>query len=95
MKFDFTNRNILILGSSSGIGFEAAKQLAIDHGNVCLVGRDLQKLQKAYKNVNQINPNGKNIYICADLTKQDSAEYIWQESGSSVVIDGGVTKKYF
>ncbi len=80
MNFDFSNRNIIVLGSSSGIGFEVAKQLAILNANVCLVGRDAEKLQKSYAQINQLNKaNNKNIYICLDLTKENAVNQIWQE----------------
>jgi 3-oxoacyl-[acyl-carrier protein] reductase len=78
MQLDFSNRNIIVLGSSDGIGFQVALQLAKNNANVCLVGRDIAKLETAYARVNEASVIGhENIYIKCDLTEVDSADEIW------------------
>lgn len=78
MLLDFSNRNVIILGSSDGIGFEVALQLAKNNANVCIVGRDLAKLENAFNKINESSRNNhKNICINCDLTKPDSVDEIW------------------
>lgn len=81
MKLDFTNRNVLILGSSRGIGYGVAEKLAKNGANVCLVGRNAEKLKQALAHINQQanTQNGKNIYVECDLSEKGAAEYIHEQ----------------
>lgn len=88
MELKFNNRNILVLGSSSGIGYQVAKELALAGANVCLVGRDLSKLKLAYsKIIEQAKENHRHMYVCCDLMQADAPELIW-ESICSNWVDG-------
>ena len=80
MKLDFMNRNVLVLGSSQGIGYGVAEKLAINGANVCLVGRNAEKLEHALLQINQrAGQNGKNIYVECDLGEKNAAQYIHEE----------------
>lgn len=80
MNITFTNRNIVILGGSKGIAFEAAKQLASDGANICLVGRDLPRLEASYaKLAENILDNNKHIYVNCDLMHSNAVEFIWEK----------------
>lgn len=43
----FTNKNILITGGSSGIGFAIAEKCILCGGTVCITGRNISKLEAA------------------------------------------------
>jgi 3-oxoacyl-[acyl-carrier protein] reductase len=81
MKLDFTNRNILVLGSSQGIGYGVAEKLALNGANICLVGRDIEKLKQSLAQINQQTPiqNSKNMYVECDLNEKNAAEYIHEQ----------------
>lgn len=78
MSFNFKGRNAVVLGASSGIGFEVARQLAISGANVCLVASNKEKLQKAYDEICVLGGE-LNIRSCVDLTKKDAVENLWLE----------------
>ncbi len=61
------NKNILITGSSQGIGLSIAKCFAINH-NVYITGRYTEKLEKL------CNENNFAGFISADLSKENAAE---------------------
>ena len=82
MKLDFINRNVLILGSSQGIGYGVAEKLANNGANVCLVGRNAEKLKHALLQINQGIDNtqkSKNIYVQCDLSEKGAARYIHEQ----------------
>lgn len=81
MKLDFTNRNIVVLGSSQGIGYGVAENLAINGANVCLVGRNTEKLKHALLQINQKSgtQKGNNIYVQCDLSEKNAAQYIHEQ----------------
>lgn len=81
MKLDFINRNILVLGSSQGIGYAVAEKLANNGANVCLVGRDAEKLKQALAQINQRagTQTGKNIWVQCDLSEKGAAQYIYEQ----------------
>ena len=59
-------RTVLITGASEGIGFEIAKQFAINKYQLILVARNEEKLARAY---NQLSPYTKVLTIPTDLTE--------------------------
>jgi 3-dehydrosphinganine reductase len=70
MKNYFLDKNIIITGGSSGIGFALAKE-CIDFGaKVWILGRDENKLQQAKLNINSDSLN----IIAADVTKLDQLQ---------------------
>ena len=56
---DFTNKNVVITGGSTGIGFATAKAFIHAGANVWITGRNAQNLQKAASEIN--SPNLKTI----------------------------------
>lgn len=79
MKFDFSKRNIVVLGSSKGIGFATAKALVNNNANVCIVGRNQPALEYALTRLNPINKSHNNISVCCDLTDESSIDNLWQQ----------------
>ena len=61
--------NILITGGTSGIGFNAAKNLATDsRNNLFIIGNNKTKGENAVKNLLQISKNKNVTYIKCDLS---------------------------
>jgi len=52
LEMDFLNKNVVITGGSSGIGFASAKAFIKAGANVWITGRNADKLQKAAEAIN-------------------------------------------
>lgn len=64
--------NIIITGASSGIGFEAALEFALDSKNKILcIARSADKLRKLHEIANGINPDCTLIPVAFDLVNDD------------------------
>ncbi len=62
-------KNILITGGTSGIGFNAAKNLATDsRNNLFIIGNNKTKGENAVKNLLEISKNKNVSYIKCDLS---------------------------
>nr|CAG4718411.1 unnamed protein product [Naegleria fowleri] len=58
----------IVTGSSRGIGFHIAKQLALHHGHaVVLTGSNVEKLKQAHDEISK--EGGVCSYVCVDLSK--------------------------
>ena len=53
----YKNKVVIITGGSSGIGKEIAKQILMCEGSVLITGRNANKLQETYNELQQISPN--------------------------------------
>ncbi|MCB0507802.1 MAG: SDR family NAD(P)-dependent oxidoreductase, partial [Bacteroidetes bacterium] len=70
---------ILITGASSGLGLEAAKQLAKQGNEIILLCRNKEKGNDALKTIEEFSGN-KNLHLyTANLSSQKSIEKIAQE----------------
>ena len=49
-----TNNNVLVTASSHGLGYAIAKKFSDNNHGVILHGRDLKKIEKARKSINNI-----------------------------------------
>ena len=62
-------KNILITGGTSGIGFNASKNLVTDsRNNLFIIGNNKTKGENAVKNLLQISKNKNVSYIKCDLS---------------------------
>lgn len=71
-------KNVLITGTTSGIGKALAEKFASEKMNVILVARDRKKLeqqQSFLQNQYQVKVN----YILYDLTKEDAVDFIIEQ----------------
>lgn len=66
----FENKNVLITGGSSGIGFALAKLFLQNDARVWIIARDENKLKNAVKELSQINSFCK--YFVADVSNIDA-----------------------
>lgn len=66
--------NIIITGASSGIGFEAALEFALDNKNkVLCIARSAEKLRKLHEIAKGINPDCTLLPVAFDLVNDDYA----------------------
>lgn len=65
-------KHLLITGANSGIGFEAAKVLAMKGASVTLAVRDLNKGQQAVEEIQKVDPNASLSLIKLDLSDLSS-----------------------
>jgi 3-oxoacyl-[acyl-carrier protein] reductase len=81
-------KNYFLLGASKGIGFGIAKELVNKNNKVFLGSRSTENLEKAERELNQIQ-NNSTFYKSVDITNYPSVEE-WFNKGISILkhIDG-------
>jgi gluconate 5-dehydrogenase len=68
-------KRVLITGSSSGIGFELAKGFCAAGATVILNGRNVERLEMAARNLQQLSPAAGNVLqVCFDVTDEAAAQ---------------------
>ena len=94
-------KNILITGSTDGIGFETAKSLAAEGHHIWLHGRSLEKTRAAEQRLLQVVPRGQFSHFACDLAdfaqiRSASADLLRSLSRLDVLINNaGVYLKDF
>lgn len=86
------NRNILITGGASGIGFAIAKRCAEEGANVIIVGRNKERLREAAKHISRckmLSFDLNDIEALPNLIEQ--AEKILENSIDSLVLNAGIS----
>ncbi|PKO18501.1 MAG: 3-oxoacyl-ACP reductase [Chloroflexi bacterium HGW-Chloroflexi-10] len=80
MDLNLKGKIAAVMGSSKGLGFEAARFLLMDDATVIINSRNEVNLALARKKLE--TENGKNIYsIVGDVTKPEFANYFAEEIG--------------
>jgi len=75
MASEFANKVVLITGSSSGIGADAAVRFSSYGAKVVVTGRNVDKLNKVTQKCNKVSPNGnKALQVAGDITNNDDAK---------------------
>ncbi len=69
-------KNILVTGATSGIGFRAALDLAGKGANVIGAGRDAARCESARQRILSHYPRAKIIYLVADLSEQNQVIFL-------------------
>ena len=79
MDLGLRNKNVLITGSTNGLGKSIAKIMAEEGANVIISGRNetaAKQLAEEIKRTNQVQA----IPITADLSKENAAESLFEQS---------------
>ena len=76
---NLSENTILIIGGSSGIGFEMAKELLKRNNKVIITGRNEQRLQKVRDELDGV------VAIKSDISNSDDIKELYQQ----IEKDGG------
>jgi len=71
MNLDLSGKTALVCGSTQGLGYASAKELALLGANIILMARNKEKLIEAAASLPK-NPTQNHGFLVADFT--DSAE---------------------
>lgn len=72
-EFDFTNKVVLITGSSGGLGSNFAREFAKRGANVVVTGRNTEAVQKVAAECTSLSPTSAQAFpYVADVTKRES-----------------------
>ncbi len=71
-KFDLSGKNILVTGASSGIGKQAAIDIAKNGANCIITGRDTARLQETFDELK----SGNHQLFVADLTEDEKVDFL-------------------
>jgi NAD(P)-dependent dehydrogenase (short-subunit alcohol dehydrogenase family) len=86
------NRNILVTGGGSGIGFAIAKRCAEEGANVVIVGRNEKRLQEAASNISGCKILSFDVTHINQLpTLLNRAEEVMGQDIDSLVLNAGVS----
>src|SRR5205085_105440 len=71
MNLDLTGRTAIVCGSTQGLGYASAIELALSGANVILVARNAEKLQSAVKT---LSTSGRQVhgYLTADFSDPEN-----------------------
>ena len=79
MDLGLTNKVVLVVASSKGLGKAVAKELAKEGANVMLTSRSAESLKKAAEEI-QEEAKGKIAYFPADITKPEDIKSLVKET---------------
>jgi NAD(P)-dependent dehydrogenase (short-subunit alcohol dehydrogenase family) len=74
MKIDLTGKTAVVTGSTSGIGFAIAQELAGAGARVILNGRGKDRVEAAVARLRESAPGGEILGVAADLATAEGAE---------------------
>lgn len=79
MNLDLQNKNVLITGSTNGLGKTLAYQFAMEGANPIIVGRNKNNVDALTKHIHD-DFHVKSFGICTDLSLQGNPEKLFQEA---------------
>ena len=79
MDLGLTNKVVLVVASSKGLGKAVAKELAKEGANVMLTSRSAESLKKAAEEIQQ-EAKGEIVYFPADITKPEDIKALVKET---------------
>ena len=79
MNLELTGKTALVSGSTKGIGFAIARQLALEGARVILNGRSEQAVAAALAQIRQASPTADVAGFARDLSTAQAAEQLFQQ----------------
>ena len=74
MNLELTNKTALVSGSTKGIGFAIASQLAVEGARVIVNGRSENAVDSALQQIRQQVPNANADGFAGDLSTEKAVE---------------------
>ena len=71
-RFDYTAKNVVVVGGTSGINLQVAIQFAKAGANVTVASRSVDKVNAAVELLNQANPNAIHLGVSFDVRDNDA-----------------------
>ena len=79
MEIGLTNKNVVVMASSQGLGKAIALEFAKEGTNVFLTSRNEASLQKTAEEIKQLSGNDQIYYQTCDMSSADDIEKLFQE----------------
>ncbi len=79
MEIGLTNKNVVVMASSKGIGKATALEFAKEGANVFLSSRSEASLQETAEEIKQLSGNDRVYYQTCDMSSADDIEKLFQE----------------
>lgn len=76
MQLNLTDKTALVSGSTKGIGFAIANQLAAEGARVIVNGRSEKAVSDALEQIRRVTPNAKAEGFAGDLSKPESVSVL-------------------
>ena len=70
--FDYTGKNVVVVGGTSGINLQVAIAFAKAGANVAVASRSIDKVNAAVAQLNQANPNAIHLGVSFDVRDNDA-----------------------
>jgi len=70
--FDYTGKNVVVVGGTSGINLQVAIQFATAGANVAVASRSVDKVNAAVELLIQANPNASHLGVSFDVRDNDA-----------------------
>ncbi|GGP57740.1 SDR family oxidoreductase [Shewanella saliphila] len=70
--FDYTGKNVVVVGGTSGINLQVAIAFAKAGANVAVASRSIDKVNAAVTQLNQANPNAVHMGVSFDVRDNDA-----------------------
>lgn len=84
MDYPLAEKNILVTGATSGIGFQAALDLARRGAFVIGAGRDVNRCKAAQQRILHEYPQARVAYLVADLSSQKEVKRLADEASKLI-----------
>lgn len=79
MEIGLTNKNVVVMASSQGLGKAIALEFAKEGTNVFLTSRNEASLQETAEEIKQLSGNDQIYYQTCDMSSADDIEKLFQE----------------
>lgn len=70
--FDYTGKNVVVVGGTSGINLQVAIAFAKAGANVAVASRSIDKVNAAVAQLNHVNPNAVHMGVSFDVRDNDA-----------------------
>ncbi|MGX9463083.1 SDR family oxidoreductase [Shewanella sp. A14] len=70
--FDYTGKNVVVVGGTSGINLQVAIQFAKAGANVAVASRNIDKVNAAVALLTQANPDGNHVGVSFDVRDNEA-----------------------